>query len=340
MDISDFDYHLPKELIAQEPMDKRDESRLLVLNRKKNSITHDKFKNLSLYLEPGDLLVINNTKVMRARLIGHKDTGAKVEVVLLRKISEDIWEALVKPGSKIRPGAKLIFEGNLMTGEVIDFSGQGGRVIKFSYEGSFDEILQQVGTVPLPPYIEGELSDENRYQTTYAKSEGSAAAPTAGLHFTPQLIEELRSKGIDFAEILLHIGLDTFRPVKVQNAKEHEMHSEYFEITEETAKKINFTKSKGNRVICVGTTSVRVLETKTEYNGLVNPGSGWSDLYICPGYNFKTVDALITNFHLPRSTLLILVSAFAGREKILRAYEEAKNLNYRFFSFGDAMLIE
>lgn len=340
MEISDFDYHLPEELIAQEPIDKRDESRLLVLNRKNNSITHDDFKNLSQYLNPGELLVINNTKVMPARLIGRKDTGAKVEIVLLRKMSGDIWEALVKPGNKVKPGAKLIFKDNLMTGEVIDFSEQGGRIVKFKYEGSFNEILQRIGTVPLPPYIKKELDDESRYQTTFAKSEGSAAAPTAGLHFTPQLIEELKSKGVGFTEILLHIGLDTFRPVKVQDIKKHEMHSEYFEIPEETARKINMTKRKGNKIICVGTTSVRVLETKAEYNGLVNPGFGWSDLYIYPGYNFKIVDALITNFHLPRSTLLILVSAFAGRERVLRAYAEAVNLNYRFFSFGDAMLIE
>lgn len=339
MKIDLFDYELPEELIAQKPIEPRDASRLLVLNRETGTIYHGSFRDIENYLTEGDVLVVNNTRVIPARLYGRKSTGAKVEVVLLKRISGDVWEALVRPGNKIKPGTTLIFKDGLLKAEVKDYAPGGGRVLELQYKGIFQEVLDKVGTVPLPPYIKETLEDKERYQTVYAKKQGSAAAPTAGLHFTPELIERLKMKGIIFAEVLLHVGLGTFRPVKVKNIKEHQMHSEYYEVSKESAQIINNAKTQGNKIVGVGTTSVRVLESVANSDGYVTSGSGWTDIFIYPGYKFKAVDAIVTNFHLPKSTLLMLVSAFAGREKILKAYQEAVNKRYRFFSFGDAMLI-
>lgn len=340
MNTSDFYFDLPQEQIAQDPLEDRSSSRLLVLNKETGAYEHRIFKNITEYLKPGDCLVLNNTKVIPARLYGVKEgTGATIEILLLKRRENDIWETLVKPGKKARPGAKISFGDGLLTGEIIDIVEEGNRLIQFAYEGIFEEILDQLGQMPLPPYITHQLKDKNRYQTVYAKYDGSAAAPTAGLHFTPELLDQVRAEGIEIAEVTLHVGLGTFRPVKVENVLDHHMHSEYYMINEEAAEKINRTKENGGRVICVGTTSCRTIESAADENGHIKPCSGWTDIFIYPGYRFKVLDCLITNFHLPESTLLMLVSALAGREKVLAAYEEAVREGYRFFSFGDAMLI-
>ena len=341
MDVKDFDYELPKELIAQDPLEDRSSSRLMVLDKETGSIRHRIFRDITEELEPGDCLVINNTRVIPARLFGVKrDTGAVIEVLLLKRRENNIWETLVKPGRKARPGTVLDFGEGLLTGEVVDIVDEGNRLIRFSYEGIFEEILDQLGQMPLPPYITHPLKDKNRYQTVYAKYDGSAAAPTAGLHFTEQLLEQIRQKGVEIASVTLHVGLGTFRPVKVDKIEEHHMHSEFYRIEEEEAKKINRAKESGHRVVSVGTTSCRTLESAADENGHLEAKSGWTDIFIYPGYRFKCIDALITNFHLPQSTLVMLVSALAGREHILAAYEEAVRERYRFFSFGDAMLIQ
>lgn len=340
MRLSDFDYELPEELIAQNPIDKRDESRLLVYDRSKKTIEHKIFKDIINYLNPGDCLVINNTKVIPARLLGNKEgTGGKMEFVLLERTDKDIWQVLVKPGKRARTGSIFVFGDGLLKAEVLSTTDDGGRLVKFYYDGIFEEILDKVGIMPLPPYINEELEDKNRYQTVYAKYNGSAAAPTAGLHFTGQLIDQLKDKGIRFANVTLHVGIGTFRPVKVENVLEHKMHEEIYEVKEEDAEIINSTKKSGGRVISVGTTSTRTLESVADKNGFVKPGSGSTDIFIYPGYKFKAIDGLVTNFHLPKSTLLMLVSALAGREEILSVYEEAIMSSYRFFSFGDAMFI-
>ncbi len=340
MRLSDFDYELPEELIAQNPIDKRDESRLLVYDRSKKTIEHKIFKDIINYLNPGDCLVINNTKVIPARLLGNKEgTGGKMEFVLLERTDKDIWQVLVKPGKRARTGSIFVFGDGLLKAEVLSTTDDGGRLVKFYYDGIFEEILDKVGIMPLPPYIHEELEDKNRYQTVYAKYNGSAAAPTAGLHFTGQLIDQLKDKGIRFANVTLHVGIGTFRPVKVENVLEHKMHEEIYEVKEEDAEIINSTKKSGGRVISVGTTSTRTLESVADKNGFVKPGSGSTDIFIYPGYKFKAIDGLVTNFHLPKSTLLMLVSALAGREEILSVYEEAIMSSYRFFSFGDAMFI-
>ncbi|GAV25057.1 S-adenosylmethionine:tRNA ribosyltransferase-isomerase [Carboxydothermus islandicus] len=337
MKLEDFDYNLPEELIAQTPLEKRDESRLLVLNRQTGEITHDIFKNLKRYLVPGDLLVVNKTRVIPARLYGVREQGGEVEILLLKRLSLTEWEVLVKPGRRARVGTRLIFAPGVLEGEIVAQT-EVGRIIKFSFQGIFEEILNQLGQTPLPPYIKEKLKDPERYQTIYAKEPGSAAAPTAGLHFTWELISELNNYGVEFTEVLLHVGLGTFKPVKTENIFEHKMHEEYYEIENEAAEKINKAKREGRRVIAVGTTVVRVLESVAD-RGQVAPAKGYTDLFIYPGFNFQIIDGLITNFHLPKSTLLMLVSAFAGREKVLNAYETAVSLRYRFFSFGDAMLI-
>ncbi len=340
MDIKDFDYELPQELIAQDPLEDRSSSRLMVLDKKTGEISHRIFHDIIDELNPGDCLVINDTKVIPARLYGVKeDTGAKVEVLLLKREADDVWEVLVKPGKKCRPGAKLSFGDGLLKAEVLEVIDDGNRKIRFSYEGIFEEILDQLGQMPLPPYITHELKDKNRYQTVYAKYEGSAAAPTAGLHFTKELLEKIREKGVIIASVTLHVGLGTFRPVKVENVLEHHMHSEYYRVEPEEAKKINDAKAAGGRIIAVGTTSCRTLESATGEDGILRAGCGWTEIFIYPGYQFKMIDALITNFHLPKSTLVMLVSALAGREHILAAYKEAVRDKYRFFSFGDAMFI-
>ncbi len=341
MDVKDFDYELPEELIAQDPLEDRSSSRLMVLDKETGSIRHRIFRDITEELEPGDCLVINNTRVIPARLFGAKrDTGAVIEVLLLKRRENNIWETLVKPGRKARPGTVLDFGEGLLTGEVVDIVDEGNRLIRFSYEGIFEEILDQLGQMPLPPYITHPLKDKNRYQTVYAKYDGSAAAPTAGLHFTEQLLEQIRQKGVEIASVTLHVGLGTFRPVKVDKIEEHHMHSEFYRIEEEEAKKINRAKESGHRIVSVGTTSCRTLESAADENGHLEAKSGWTDIFIYPGYRFKCIDALITNFHLPQSTLVMLVSALAGREHILAAYEEAVRERYRFFSFGDAMLIQ
>ena len=341
MDVKDFDYELPEKLIAQDPLEDRSSSRLMVLDKETGSIRHRIFRDITEELEPGDCLVINNTRVIPARLFGVKrDTGAVIEVLLLKRRENNIWETLVKPGRKARPGTVLDFGEGLLTGEVVDIVDEGNRLIRFSYEGIFEEILDQLGQMPLPPYITHPLKDKNRYQTVYAKYDGSAAAPTAGLHFTEQLLEQIRQKGVEIASVTLHVGLGTFRPVKVDKIEEHHMHSEFYRIEEEEAKKINRAKESGHRVVSVGTTSCRTLESAADENGHLEAKSGWTDIFIYPGYRFKCIDALITNFHLPQSTLVMLVSALAGREHILAAYEEAVRERYRFFSFGDAMLIQ
>ena len=340
MKTSDFYYDLPQELIAQDPLEDRSSSRLMHLSLKDGSIEHRHFTDILDYLHKGDCLVINDTKVIPARLYGHKEeTGALIEILLLKRRENDIWECLVKPGKKARPGAKITFGDGILKGEIIDIVDEGNRLIQFHYEGIFEEILDQLGEMPLPPYITHKLKDKNRYQTVYAKYEGSAAAPTAGLHFTRELLQQIADKGIKIAYVTLHVGLGTFRPVKEENVLEHHMHSEYYQVTEEAANTINETKRNGGRVICVGTTSCRTVESAADEQGMVQPGCDNTEIFIYPGYRFKVLDALITNFHLPESTLVMLVSALAGREHILHAYEEAIHEKYRFFSFGDAMFI-
>ncbi len=338
---SDFYYDLPEELIAQDPLEDRSSSRLLVLDKETGNTEHHIFRDIVGYLNPGDCLVINDTKVIPARLIGAKEeTGAKIEVLLLKRGADDVWETLVKPGRKAKPGARISFGDGLLVGEVVDIVDEGNRLIRFEYEGIFEEILDQLGQMPLPPYITHQLKDKDRYNTVYAKNSGSAAAPTAGLHFTPELLEEIRKKGVDIARVTLHVGLGTFRPVKVDDVENHHMHSEFYMVSEEAAQKINRTKENGRRVICVGTTSCRTIESAADENGHLEACSGWTEIFIYPGYRFKILDALITNFHLPESTLVMLVSALAGKEHVLSAYEEAVKERYRFFSFGDAMFIK
>lgn len=340
MKLSDFYYDLPEELIAQDPLLKRSDSRLMILNRDTKTVEHKHFHNVIDFLNEGDCLVINDTKVLPARLIGVKeDTGASIEVLLLKRHDENVWETLVKPGKKARPGARIVFGEGKLVGEVVDIVEEGNRLIRFSYDGIFEEVLDELGHMPLPPYITHKLEDKNRYQTVYAKNTGSAAAPTAGLHFTEELLEKITQKGIKIARVTLHVGLGTFRPVKVENITEHHMHSEFYVIDEEAAKIINQTKANGGKIVSVGTTSTRTLETVADENGLIRPCSGWTDIFIYPGYKFKIVDRLITNFHLPESTLLMLVSALYDRDEVLKAYEIAVGEKYRFFSFGDAMMI-
>ena len=340
MDVKDFYFDLPQELIAQDPLEDRASSRLLVLDKHTGEITHKGFRDILEYLKPGDCLVINDTKVIPARLFGVKeDTGAKIEILLLKRRENDIWETLVKPGKKAKPGTRIVFGEGLLTGTVLETVDEGNRLIQFSYEGIFGEILDQLGQMPLPPYITHQLKDKNRYQTVYAKHEGSAAAPTAGLHFTKELLKQVEDMGVKIAHVTLHVGLGTFRPVKVEHVQDHHMHSEFYVVEESEAKKVNDTKEAGGRVICVGTTSCRTVESAADENGRLKAGTGWTDIFIYPGYQFKILDGLITNFHLPESTLVMLVSALAGREHILAAYEEAIRERYRFFSFGDAMLI-
>ena len=337
---SDFYFDLPQELIAQDPLEDRSASRLLVLNRQTGAVEHHHFKEITNYLRPDDCLVLNNTKVIPARLLGVKeDTGAAIEVLLLKRRDSDVWETLVKPGKKARPGAKIVFGDGCLKAEVLEVVEEGNRLIRFDYEGIFEEVLDRLGEMPLPPYITHKLQDKNRYQTVYAKYEGSAAAPTAGLHFTKELLAHIEEMGVNIAYVTLHVGLGTFRPVKADNLSEHHMHSEHYEVTSETADLINRTKESGGRVICVGTTSCRTVESAADENGRVQPGCGDTEIFIYPGYRFKVLDCLITNFHLPESTLVMLVSALAGRENVLAAYREAVEERYRFFSFGDAMLV-
>lgn len=363
MEVRDFYYELPKELIAQDPLEDRSSSRLLVLHKETGELEHRSFRDIAEYLSPGDCLVLNNTKVIPARLFGEREgTKGKVEILLLKRKEKDVWETLVKPGKKARPGERILFGGGLLTGEVLEIAEEGNRLIQFTYQGIFEEVLDQLGQMPLPPYITHQLQDKNRYQTVYAKYDGSAAAPTAGLHFTPELLEEIRQKGVSIAEVTLHVGLGTFRPVKAEQVEEHHMHSEFYQIDEEAARLINETRQRGGRVICVGTTSCRTIESAAqrllkekspaqEADGtppekslvqeadVLQAGSGWTDIFIYPGYQFLVLDALITNFHLPESTLVMLVSALAGRDQVMHAYETAVRERYRFFSFGDAMLI-
>lgn len=337
----DFFFNLPEDQIAQDPLEDRSSSRLLVLNKETGETAHHVFREIPDFLKPGDCLVINDTKVIPARLIGEKEsTGGKVEVLLLKRKENDTWETLVKPGKKMKPGARVSFGGGLLKGEVVDVVDEGNRLIHFEYEGIFEEILDQLGQMPLPPYITHQLEDKNRYQTVYAKHSGSAAAPTAGLHFTPELLEKIKEMGVEIAHVTLHVGLGTFRPVKVDNILEHHMHSEFYRIEASEAEKINRAKDSGHRVICVGTTSCRTIESAADETGYLKECSGWTEIFIYPGYKFKVLDCLITNFHLPESTLIMLVSALAGREHVLAAYEEAVEKGYRFFSFGDAMFIK
>lgn len=337
----DFYYDLPEELIAQDPLEDRSSSRLLVLDKETGATSHHIFKEITGYLKEGDCLVINDTKVIPARLIGAKEgTGAKIEILLLKRKENNIWETLVKPGKKARPGMRLSFGGGLLHAEVQEVVDEGNRLIRFEYEGIFEEILDQLGQMPLPPYITHQLKDKNRYQTVYAKYEGSAAAPTAGLHFTEELLEQIQAKGVKIARVTLHVGLGTFRPVKVEDVTEHHMHTEFYHVSEEAADIINETKKQGGRVICVGTTSCRTIESAADDQGIVHATEGDTDIFIYPGYQFKVLDCLITNFHLPESTLLMLVSALAGKENIMAAYREAVEMRYRFFSFGDAMFIK
>ena len=341
MNLHDFYYELPQELIAQDPLEDRSGSRLLCLDRASKTVSHHVLREMIYMLEPGDCLVLNDTKVIPARLMGSKvGTDAKIEVLLLKRLEDRVWETLVKPGKKAKPGTNISFGDGLLTGEVLEVVEDGNRLIRFDYEGIFEEILDRLGQMPLPPYITHQLKDKNRYQTVYAKHDGSAAAPTAGLHFTKELLEKIREKGVQIVRITLHVGLGTFRPVKVENITEHHMHSEYYVVEEDAARKINETKQKGGRVIPVGTTSCRTLESAAGEDGILRAGSGWTDIFIYPGYRFRVTDCLITNFHLPESTLLMLVSALAGREQIMAAYEEAVRERYRFFSFGDAMFIK
>lgn len=340
MDLKDFNYDLPEELIAQDPLEDRSSSRLMVLHKDTGRIEHKIFRDIIDYLNPGDCLVINDTKVIPARLMGIKeDTGAAIEVLLLKRNADDVWECLVKPGKKARTGARIVFGEGLLVGEIVDVIEDGNRMIKFHYEGIFEEILDKLGQMPLPPYITHKLQDKNRYQTVYAKNEGSAAAPTAGLHFTKELLEKIKEKGVNVVSITLHVGLGTFRPVKVDKIEEHHMHTETFNISKEAADTINRTRAAGGRVIAVGTTSCRTLESAAADDGTIPARSGDTDIFIYPGYKFKAIDCLITNFHLPESTLIMLVSALAGRDNIMNAYETAVKERYRFFSFGDVMFI-
>ena len=341
MNVTDFNFELPPELIAQDPLEDRSASRLLVLDKKTGEMEHRHFRDILHYLKKGDCLVINDTKVIPARLMGHKvGTDAGIEVLLLKRKSDNVWETLVKPGKKMKVGAEVSFGDGLLKGKVIDVVDEGNRLIQFHYDGIFEEILDQLGEMPLPPYITHKLQDKNRYQTVYAKHEGSAAAPTAGLHFTKELLQQVQDAGVKIAHVTLHVGLGTFRPVKVEDVTQHHMHSEFYVVEEDQAKLINDTKAAGGRVIAVGTTSCRTLESATGEDGILKAGSGWTEIFIYPGYRFKMIDGLITNFHLPESTLVMLVSALAGKEHIMAAYEEAVREKYRFFSFGDAMMIE
>lgn len=341
MKTQDFYYDLPEELIAQDPLEDRSSSRLMVLDKETGEIKHHVFKEIIEYLEEGDCLVINDTKVIPARLIGEKEgTGAKIELLLLKRKQDDIWETLVKPGKKAKIGTRISFGDGLLVGEIVDIVEEGNRLIKFYYTGIFEEVLDKLGQMPLPPYITHQLEDKNRYQTVYATHAGSAAAPTAGLHFTPELLKQIEEKGVKIARVTLHVGLGTFRPVKVEDVTKHHMHSEFYMISKEAADTINETKKAGKRVISVGTTSTRTLESVADENGFVKETSGWTEIFIYPGYQFKCIDCLITNFHLPESTLLMLVSALAGKEKVMKAYEEAVKERYRFFSFGDAMFLK
>lgn len=338
---SDYYFDLPEELIAQDPLMQRENCKLLVLDKETGEVEHHIFKEIINYLEPGDCLVLNNTKVIPARLLGvKKDTGAAVEILLLKRREADVWETLVKPGKKLRPGAVAVFGDGLLEAEILDVVEEGNRLVKFKYEGIWEEVLDKLGEMPLPPYITHKLQDRNMYQTVYAKYEGSAAAPTAGLHFTTQLLEDIQAKGVDLAYVTLHVGLGTFRPVKVDNVLEHHMHTEWYQVTQEAADKINKAKDTGHKVICVGTTSCRTIESAADENGRLHECSDNTSIFIYPGYKFKVLDRLITNFHLPESTLVMLVSALAGREHVLSAYEEAIKERYRFFSFGDAMFIK
>lgn len=340
MKTSDFYYDLPKELIAQDPLEDRSSSRLLVLHRKSGRVEHRVFTDIVDYLRPGDCLVRNNTKVIPARLYGtREDTGAMIELLLLKRRENDIWETLVKPGKKARTGAVIVFGDGLLKGEIIDVLEDGNRLIQFQYEGIFEEILDELGQMPLPPYITHKLKDKNRYQTVYAKYEGSAAAPTAGLHFTEELFRKLEAKGVLVTDVTLHVGLGTFRPVKVDDVNEHHMHTEFYQVSKEAAEKMNQAKAAGGRIVCVGTTSCRTIESAADESGILHPGQGDTDIFIYPGYSFKMMDVLITNFHLPESTLLMLVSALAGKDQVMAVYEEAVRERYRFFSFGDAMVI-
>ncbi|SFA70989.1 S-adenosylmethionine:tRNA ribosyltransferase-isomerase [Acetitomaculum ruminis DSM 5522] len=340
MEVKDFDYELPEELIAQDPLEDRSSSRLMVLSKDNGEIAHRHFYDICNYLKAGDCLVINNTKVIPARIFGVKEgSGAHLEFLLLKRGENDCWETLVKPGKKAKIGTKIVFGDGSLKGEIVDIIEEGNRIIKFEYDGIFEEILDKLGQMPLPPYITHKLKDKNRYQTVYAKYDGSAAAPTAGLHFTKELIEKIKNMGVEVAEVTLHVGLGTFRPVKVDNVLEHHMHSEFYQINQSEADKINKAKRNGGRIIAVGTTSTRTLESAADENGFLTEKSGWTDIFIYPGYNFKIIDCLITNFHLPKSTLVMLVSALAGREQVLKAYGEAVKEKYRFFSFGDAMFI-
>ena len=340
MKTSDFYYDLPKELIAQDPLEDRSSSRLLVLHRKSGQVEHRVFTDIVEYLRPGDCLVRNNTKVIPARLYGtREDTGAMIELLLLKRRENDVWETLVKPGKKARTGAVIVFGDGLLKGEIIDVLEDGNRLIQFQYEGIFEEILDELGQMPLPPYITHKLKDKNRYQTVYAKYEGSAAAPTAGLHFTEELFRKLEAEGVLVADVTLHVGLGTFRPVKVDDVNEHHMHTEFYQVSKEAAEKMNQAKAAGGRIVCVGTTSCRTIESAADECGILHPGQGDTDIFIYPGYSFKMMDVLITNFHLPESTLLMLVSALAGKDQVMAVYEEAVRERYRFFSFGDAMVI-
>ena len=340
MKTSDFYYELPPELIAQDPLEDRSASRLMVLNKETGERSHHVFREIIEYIRPGDCLVLNNTRVIPARLIGEREgTGAKIELLLLKRLEGDCWETLVKPGKKAKPGTRILFGNGLLTGLIEEVAEDGNRLVRLEYDGIFEEVLDRLGQMPLPPYITHELKDKERYQTVYAKYEGSAAAPTAGLHFTKELLTQIEEKGVRIASVTLHVGLGTFRPVKVEDVANHHMHEEYDQVTEEAADKINQTKREGGRIICVGTTSCRTVESASDEEGIVRAGSGNTGIFIYPGYRFRVLDALITNFHLPESTLLMLVSALAGREPILKAYEEAVKERYRFFSFGDAMFI-
>ncbi len=338
---SDFYYDLPEELIAQSPLENRTYSRLMALDKESGSIEHKHFYDIADYLNPGDCIVINDTKVLPARLFGtKKDTEAAIELLLLKRIDDKKWETLVKPGKKAKLNTEIVFKEGLLEGRIIDVLETGNRIIEFKYEGIFEEILDELGEMPLPPYIHEKLEDKNRYQTVYAKHPGSSAAPTAGLHFNDEIIKDMTDKGISIAKLTLHVGLGTFRPVKAEYITEHKMHSEYYELSEEEANKINYAKDNGKRIISVGTTSTRTLETISDESGRVKASSGWTDIFIYPGYKFKLIDGLITNFHLPESTLIMLVSALAGKENTMKAYQEAVKQEYRFFSFGDAMLIK
>ncbi len=340
MNVSEFNFDLPQELIAQDPLEDRSSSRLLVLDKETGEIRHRGFRDLLSFLRAGDCLVINDTKVIPARLYGVKEeTGARIEVLLLKRKEKDVWETLVKPGKKARPGTVISFGEGILRGEVTEVAEEGNRLLRFSYQGIFEEILDRLGQMPLPPYITHELRDKNRYQTVYARHDGSAAAPTAGLHFTEELLKEIEDMGVTIAHVTLHVGLGTFRPVKVENILDHHMHSEFYMVEEEEAEKVNRARREGGRVVCVGTTSCRTVESASDEDGILKAGSGWTDIFIYPGYKFKVLDCLVTNFHLPESTLVMLVSALAGREHVLHAYQEAVREKYRFFSFGDAMLI-